>query len=113
MINHSTTKWVPKTHFMTTKEPNWLTTGTTTILRTVETITVETNFPPTIKIATITKMITLHTPTMTAKNSLQEMALKPELNNLNPITMNSIINNSQLSIKINKIPGQKHRLALH
>lgn len=112
MINNSTIKWILKTRFMITKRPNCLTIGITTILQTVEMITIEINIPLTIRITTIIKMITLHTPTMTTKNSLQEMAPKPELSNLNLTMMSSIINNSQLSIKINKIPGLKHRLVL-
>ena len=108
----NTIKLVLKTRFMITKRPNCPTIGITTILRTVEMTTIEINIPLTIKISTIIKMITLHTPTMTKKNSLQEMAPKPEPSNLNLTMMSSIINNSQLSIKINKIPGLKHRLAL-
>jgi len=112
MINNSTIKWVLKTPFMTTKRPNCITIGITTIPLIVEMITIEINIPLTIRITTIIKMITLHTLTMTTKNSLQEMASKPEPSNLNHTMMSSIINNSQLSIKINKIPGQKRRLVL-
>ena len=72
-----------------------------------------------IKIATtITtiKMTTLHIRIMTTKsnNSLREMLPRREPSSPNHHTMmSSIINNSRLSIKLNKIQGQRHRLVHH
>lgn len=66
-----------------------------------------------IKIHTITRMITLHTLTMTIKNNLQEIIARPEPSNQNLTIKNNIINNNPSTIKINKTPDPKHKQDHH
>lgn len=71
-----------------------------------------------IKIATTTttKMTTLHTRIMIPKSNSSLREMLPRLGHNSPnhhTMMSSIINSSRLSIKLNKIQGQRHRLVHH
>lgn len=116
--NNNTLRWGRRIHSITTKETKWQIIGTTiTTLRTVGMITrsiiIGTNihYLATIKIVTITiKMITLHIRiTIIRSNNQQEMLPRPGHSSPSLTMMSNIINNSQLSIKINKIPGPRHK----
>lgn len=125
--SNSTLKWGLRTHCTMTRRHNCIIIGTLTITpRTVRMITcppiitIGTNILQlaTIKIATAitTKMTILHTRIMipNSNNSLREMLPRLGHSSLSHHTMmSSITNSSRLSIKLNKIQGQRHKLVRH